>query len=155
MCKPKETIVKISCSIGLGAAMYLAVVTPANAESSLLGKWLGQFKGVQIELPAERGPFGYAREEANAVRPPKFVEKPLQLDVESDSKGLATGTWTSAAGEFKKRFVCAQVSTLSWNCIDSGGRATIDVTSATEIKVCYFDNREGAQGAGCAVLTKS
>ena len=37
----------------------------------------------------------------------------------------------------------------------AGGRATVEVTSATEIRVCYLDNREGAQGAGCALLKKA
>jgi hypothetical protein len=107
---------------------------------------------VQIEIPPERGPFGHPREDAKGVQTPSFVEQTLQLDIETQSKGLAVGTWT--AGEFKKHFVCAQTSQTIWNCIDSGGRASVEVTSPTEIKVCYFDNREGAQGAGCAMLRR-
>jgi hypothetical protein len=67
--------------------------------------------------------------------------------------GHTLTTWS--AGEFKQRFVCALVSSTLWNCVDAGGRASIEVRSATEIKVCYLDNREGAQGAGCGVLKKA
>lgn len=108
---------------------------------------------MQIEIPPERGRFGYAREEAKGAQTPSFLENPLQLDIETQSKGLVVGTWT--AGGFKKRFVCAQTSQAIWSCIDSGGRASVEVTSSTEIKVCYFDNREGAQGAGCAILRRT
>ena len=139
--------------VPLGALLCITAGAATPAESDLVGKWVGQFRGVQIEIPAERGPFGYAREEAPAVQPPRFVEKPLHFDIESQSKGLVSGTWTSA--EFKKRFVCAQTSAIIWNCIDSGGRASLEVTSSSEIKLCYFDNREGAQGAGCAILKRS
>ena len=140
-------------SVALGALLSVVASIPARAETDLTGKWVGQFNGVQIEIPAERGPFGYPREEAKGAQTPRFVEQTLQLDIETQSKGLAVGTWT--AGEFKKHFVCAQVSQPIWNCIDSGGRASVEVTSPTEIKVCYFDNREGAQGAGCAILRRT
>jgi hypothetical protein len=140
-------------SVALVAFLSVVASIPARAETDLTGKWVGQFNGVQIEIPPERGPFGYAREEAKGAQTPRFVENPLQLDIETQSKGLAVGTWT--AGEFKKHFVCAQTSQASWSCIDSGGRASVEVTSSTEIKVCYFDNREGAQGAGCAILRRT
>ena len=140
-------------SVALGAVFAVVASVPARAETDLIGKWVGQFNGVQIELPPERGPFGYPREEANAARTPRFIDDSLQLDIETQSKGLVVGTWT--ANEFKKHFVCAQTSQTIWNCIDSGGRASVEVTSPTEIKVCYFDNREGAQGAGCATLRRS
>ena len=87
------------------------------------------------------------------IRAPKFVEATLQLDVETQKKGLAVGTWN--AGEFKHTFVCAQISQAAWNCVDAGGRASLEIESATEIRLCYLDNREGAQGAGCAQLRKS
>jgi hypothetical protein len=139
--------------VALGALLSVVASIPARAETDLSGKWVGQFKGVQIEIPPERDPFGFPREEAaKGVQTPKFVEKTLQFDIETQNKGLAVGTWT--AGEFKKHFVCALVNQASWNCIDSGGRASVEVTSAAEIRVCYFDNREGAQGAGCATLRK-
>jgi hypothetical protein len=38
--------------------------------------------------------------------------------------------------------------------VDAGGRASIEITSPTEMKLCYLDNRQGAQGAGCALLRK-
>jgi hypothetical protein len=63
------------------------------------------------------------------------------------------GTWN--AGEFKQTFVCAQLNPAAWNCVDAGGRASIEIKSATEIRLCYLDNRGGAQGAGCAQLRKS
>ena len=140
-------------SVTLGAFLSLAAGIPAHAETDLTGKWVGQFNGVQIEIPPERGPFGYPLEEAKGAQAPRFVENTLQLDIETQRKGLVVGTWI--AGEFKKHFVCAQTSQTIWNCIDSGGRASVEITSPTEIKVCYFDNREGAQGAGCAILQRT
>jgi hypothetical protein len=139
-------------SVALGALLSVVASMPAHADTDLTGKWVGQFNGVQIEIPPERGPFGYPREDAKGTQTPRYVENPLQLDIETQSKGLAVGTWV--AGEFKKHFVCAQTSQTIWNCIDAGGRASVEVTSPTEIKVCYFDNREGAQGAGCAILRR-
>jgi hypothetical protein len=139
--------------VALGALLSVVASIPARAETDLIGIWAGQFNGVQIEIPPERGPFGYLREEAKATQTPRFVEQVMRLDIETQSKGLAVGTWT--AGEFKKQFVCAQTSQTIWNCIDSGGRASVEVTSPTEIKVCYFDNREGAKGAGCAILRRT
>jgi hypothetical protein len=140
-------------SVALGALLSVVASIPARADTDLTGKWVGQFNGVQIEIPPERGPFGHAREEAKGEQTPRFVDNPLQIDIETQSKGLVVGTWT--AGEFRKHFVCAQTSQTIWNCIDSGGRASVEVTSPTEIKVCYFDNREGAQGAGCGTLRRA
>jgi hypothetical protein len=77
----------------------------------------------------------------------------LQINFETQKKGLAVGTWN--AGKFKQKFACAQISPTVWNCVDAGGRASVEITSATEIKVCYLDNRQGAQGAGCALLRKA
>jgi hypothetical protein len=139
--------------VALGVLSSVVVSIPARAETDLTGKWVGQFNGVQIEIPAERGPFGSPREEAKGAQTPRFAEQTLQLDIETQNKGLAVGTWT--AGEFKKHFVCAQTGQTIWNCIDSGGRASVEVTSQAEIKVCYFDNREGAEGAGCANLRRT
>jgi hypothetical protein len=140
-------------SVALGSVFFLIVSTAARADSQLTGKWVGRFNGVQIELPREQGPFGYPRDEAKVAQAPRFIENSLQLDVETESKGLMVGTWT--AGEFKKHFVCAQTSQTIWNCIDAGGRAALETTSPTELRVCYFDNREGAQGAGCATLRRT
>jgi hypothetical protein len=149
-----EIIVRSYYLVALGSLLSAVASIPARAETDLTGKWVGQFNGVQIEIPAERGPFGYPREEANKkAQTARFVEQALQFDIETQNKGLAVGTWS--AGEFKKHFVCAQISQSIWNCIDSGGRASVEVTSPTEIKVCYFDNREGAQGAGCANLRRT
>jgi len=145
--------VKIYYSVALGVLLSVVASVPARADTDLTGKWVGQFNGVQIEIPPERGPFGYPHGEDKGTQTPRFVENPLQLDIQTQSKGLAVGTWT--AGEFKKHFVCAQVGQTLWNCIDSGGRASIEITSPTEFKVCYFDNREGAQGAGCAILRRA
>jgi hypothetical protein len=139
--------------MALVALLSVVASVPARAETDLTGKWVGQFNGVQIEIPPERGPFGSPREEGNGTQKPRFVNNPLQLDIETQSKGLIVGTWN--AGEFKKHFVCAQTSETIWNCIDSGGRASVEITSPTEIKVCYFDNREGAQGAGCGILRRT
>jgi hypothetical protein len=135
---------------------FLSVVaeSPAHAETDLMGKWTGTFRGVQVEFPPQRGPFGRTIDDGKkGSSAPRFVENPLQLEFDSQKNGLTVGTWT--AGEFKQRFVCALVSSTMWNCVDAGGRASIEVRSATEIKVCYLDNREGAQGAGCGVLKKA
>jgi hypothetical protein len=140
-------------SVALCALLSVVASVAARAETDLTGSWVGRFSGVQIEIPPQRGPFGYPHEDAKATQSPRFVENSLQLDIETQSKGLVVGTWV--AGEFQKHFVCAQISQSAWSCIDSGGHASIEVTSPTEIKVCYFDNREGAQGAGCASLRRS
>jgi hypothetical protein len=140
-------------SLALGALLSVLASIPARAETDLTGKWVGPFSGVQVEIPLQPGPFGRQSGEAKSVQAPRFVEATLQIDVEIQKKGLAVGTWT--AGEFKQRFVCAQISQAVWNCVDAGGRASIEVTSATEIRVCYLDNRGGAQGAGCAKLKKA
>jgi len=146
----------ISKSAILAAAIGgLSVVTSisAGAETGLTGKWAGQFNGVQIEIPLRSGPIDYlSGKPRGTVQGPRFVEATLQIEFQTQKNGLAVGTWI--AGEFKQQFVCAQISKAVWNCVDSGGRASLEVTSETEIKVCYLDNREGAQGAGCAVLQK-
>ena len=93
------------------------------------------------------------RNDNKGAAPARFVDNALQFVIETQNKGLIVGTW--AAEDYKKHFVCAQTSPTEWNCIDSGGRATLEATSPTEIKLCYFDNREGAQGAGCASLRRA
>jgi len=140
-------------SVALSASLFIVASVPARAETDLTGKWIGQFIGVQIEIPPERGPFGYPLGEGREAQAARFVENPLELDIDTQKKGLVVGTWI--AGEFKKHFVCAQTSQTIWNCIDSGGRASVEMISPTEMKVCYFDNREGAQGAGCAILRRT
>ena len=140
-------------SMALGALLSVVANVPAHADTDLTGKWVGQFNGVQVEIPPQPGPFGYQSGEPRKAEAPRYIETTLQINFESQKKGLAAGTWN--AGEFKQKFVCAQVSQSQWNCVDAGGRASVEVTSATEIKVCYLDNREGAQGAGCALLRKA
>ena len=51
-------------SMAVGALLSVVASIPARADTDLTGKWVGQFNGVQIEIPPERGPFGHAREEA-------------------------------------------------------------------------------------------
>ena len=138
--------------VALGAVLSVVASLPANAETELTGKWVGPFNGVQVEIPVQPGPFGYESGESRRASGPRFTETTLQIDFEAQKKGLAVGTWN--AGEFKQRFVCAQISQAAWNCVDAAGRASIEVMSATEIKVCYLDNLQGAQGAGCALLRK-
>jgi hypothetical protein len=141
-------------SVIVGALLSVVATLPAHAETELSGKWVGPFKGVQIEIPVQAGPFGYESADAKTIQGPRYVENTLQISFEAQQqKGLAVGTWN--AGQFKQRFVCAQIGQTMWNCVDAAGRASIEVTSATEIKVCYLDNRQGAQGAGCALLRKS
>ena len=60
-------------SVALGALLSVVASIPARAETDLNGKWVGQFNGVQIEIPPERGPFGYPREEAKGAQTPRFV----------------------------------------------------------------------------------
>jgi hypothetical protein len=138
--------------VAFGAFLFVITTVSARADTDLTGKWTGQFVGVQIEIPPDRGPFGHVRDETKP-QAARFVDNPLELDIETQNKGLAIGTWT--AGEFKKHFVCAQTNPTVWQCMDSGGHASVEVASSSEIKVCYFDNREGAQGAGCATLRRS
>jgi hypothetical protein len=140
-------------SVALGVLLSVAASIPAHAETELTGKWVGPFNGVQVEIPLRPGPFGWESGEARKSQGPRFIESTLQIEFEIQKKGLAVGTWT--AGQFKQKFVCAQINQTVWNCVDSGGRASLEVTSATEIKVCYQDTREGAQGAGCALLRKT
>jgi len=140
-------------SVLLGALLSVVASIPARADTDLTGKWVGTFNGVQVEIPLQPGPFGWQGADTRRVQTPRFVEATLQLDFETEKKGLAVGTWN--AGEFKQKFVCAQISQAVWNCVDAGGRASLEIKSATEIRLCYLDNREGAQGAGCAQLRKS
>jgi len=140
-------------SILLSVVASISAHAQTDARTDLTGKWTGPFHGIQIEIPLRPGPFGWQPGENKQIPGPRFVESTLQIDVEIQKKGVAAGTWT--AGEFKQKFVCAQVGQAVWNCVDAGGRSTLEVTSATEIKVCYLDNRESAQGAGCALLRRA
>jgi hypothetical protein len=146
-------MVRTYYSLAVGAVLSVVAASSAHAETELTGKWVGQFNGVQVELPLQAGPFGYQVGDSRKAAGPKFVETTLQIEFETQKQGLAVGTWN--AGEFKQRFACAQLTPTQWNCVDSEGRANIDIRSATEIKVCYFDNLQGAQGAGCALMRKS
>jgi hypothetical protein len=145
--------VRTHCFLLVGSLMSVVANVPAFAGTDLSGNWVGPFKGVQIEIPVQAGPFGYGGGESREIQGPRFIETTLQINFETGQKGLAVGTWN--AGQFKQRFVCAQVSPTLWNCVDATGRASIEVTAVSEIKVCYLDNRQGAQGAGCALLKKS
>jgi hypothetical protein len=148
-----EVIMRTYYSVALAALVSVVANMPALAEADLTGRWVGQFKGIQVEIPLQPGPFGYRSGDSRKAPGPRFGEATLQMDFEIQREGLAAGTWN--AGEFKQKFVCAQTSQTQWSCVDAGGRASVEVKSGTEIKVCYLDNREGAQGAGCALLRKS
>lgn len=138
----------------VGSLLSVLASIPAHAETDLTGKWVGTFSGVQIEFPPQRGPFTYLKnDDKPAQTSPRFVDNPLQLVIDTQKNGVAVGSWN--AGQFKQRFVCAQISQAMWNCIDAGGRASLEVKSATELRVCYLDNREGAQGAGCGLLRRA
>ena len=127
---------------------------PTLADVPLTGTWSGKFVGVQIQFPSQRGPFGLLKDNSRKPSPDsKFTETPLTLDFSNEKNGLAVGTWKS--GEFSQNFVCAQISSTMWNCVDAGGRGSLELKSSTQLKVCYLDNREGAQGAGCGLLQKS
>jgi hypothetical protein len=130
------------------------VASPALADDALIGKWSGPFKGVQIEFPPQQGPFSYLKDAPKKASPdPKFTETPLTLEFTTQKNGLAVGVWKS--GEFSQYFVCTQINSAMWNCVDAGGRASIELKSSAQINVCYLDNREGAQGAGCGLLQKT
>jgi hypothetical protein len=138
----------------LGILLLAVAGAAVAAETDLTGKWVGPFNGVQIEVPIRPSAFGYLSGEPTKLqKPPRFVSVTLQIDVDTQKNGLAVGTWSG--GDFKQEFVCAQTSLALWNCVDAGGRATLEVVSVSEIKVCYLDNREGAQGAGCAILQRT
>ena len=139
--------------VTVSALLSFAATVPAHAETALVGNWSGPFNGVQIEIPVQAGPFGYETGEARTVQGPRFIESTLQISFETQQKGLVVGTWT--ARQFKQRFACAQLNPTIWSCVDATGRASIEVTSAGELKVCYLDSRQGALGAGCALLKKA
>jgi hypothetical protein len=66
-----------SCySVALGALLSVVASIPARAETDLTGKWIGQFIGVQIEMPPERGPFGYPLGEGKGAQAPQVRRKP-------------------------------------------------------------------------------
>lgn len=136
----------------LGILLSAVANVAASADMDLTGNWVGPFNGVQVEIPVEPGPFGYESGQARTVQGPIFVQTTLHIDFEIQKRGLAAGNWSTT--KFHQRFACAQISQDVWNCVDAGGRASLQVMSATEIKVCYLDNRLGAQGAGCALLRK-
>jgi hypothetical protein len=148
----EEVIVRTYYSLTLGILLAAVANVAASAEMNLTGRWVGPFNGVQVEISVEPGPFGYQNGEPRTVQGPRFVETTLHIDFEDQRQGLAVGTWSTA--NFRQRFACAQINETVWNCVDSGGRASLEVRSASEIKVCYLDNRLGSQGAGCALLRK-
>jgi hypothetical protein len=142
-------------SLALGAISSVLLIIPAHADMELIGNWVGQFNGVQVEIPIRSGPFGYefGQPLAGKLPGPRFVHAILHINFETQKDDLAVGTWKTA--KFEQRFVCAQISENIWNCVDAGGRSRIEVKSATEMRLCYLDDRQGAQGAGCALLKKT
>ena len=139
-------------SLTLGIFLAVVANVAASAEPGLTGNWVGTFDGVQVEIPVEPGPFGYENGDPRTIKGPQFIETTLHIDFETGRPGLAVGTWSTQ--KFRQRFACAQIRHALWNCIDAGGRASLEMMSATKMKVCYLDNRLGAQGAGCALLQK-
>ena len=98
---------RIYYSVALGVLLSVVANTPARADTDLTGTWTGPFSGVQVEIPLQPGPFGYVSGESRGVQQePRFVETKLQINFETQKKGLAVGTWN--AGTFKQKFVCAQ-----------------------------------------------
>src|SRR5215469_1502917 len=146
---------RTSHSLALGAVLSVLAIIPAKADTELTGNWIGEFNGVQVEIPIQSGPFDYeiGQPSPGKLPGPRFVHAMLHITFESQKNGLAVGTWS--AGKFGHKFVCAQISENIWNCVDAGGRTSIEVKSATEMRLCYLDDREGAQGAGCASLKKT
>lgn len=142
-------------SVALAATLSVLVIIPAKADTELTGDWVGQFNGVQVEIPIRSGPFDYefGQPSPGKLAGPRFIKAMLHINFETQQSGLAVGTWK--AGKFEQRFVCAQISGNNWNCVDAGGRTSIEVISASEMRLCYLDDREGAQGAGCAHLKKT
>lgn len=140
-------------SLTAGIILAAAANVAASADTGLAGHWVGTFNAVQVEIAVEPGPFGYESGQPRTVQGPRFMETTLHIDFETQQKGLAAGTWST--DKFSQRFACAQIAETAWNCVDAGGRASLEVLSATRIKVCYLDNRLGAVGAGCALLQKA
>jgi hypothetical protein len=146
-------IVRTYCSAAVGVVLSVIATAPAWADTDLTGKWVGQFNGVEVGIPVQAGPFGYQVGDPRTADGPKFMQTTLHIEIETQKQGLAVGTWNT--DEFKQKFACAQISQSQWSCLDSDGRANLEVRSPTEIKVCYFNNLRGAQGAGCALLKKT
>lgn len=142
-------------SLALAATLSVLVIDSAHADAQLTGAWVGQFKGIQIEIPMRPAPFDYefGQPAAGKLAGPRFVQATLHVDFDVEKGGLAAGTWRTA--RFEQRFVCAQVGANTWDCADAGGRTSIELLSATTMRLCYLDDREGAQGAGCASLMKT
>lgn len=139
--------------LALSSLLLVGANALAQADTKLTGNWAGPFHGVQIDIPVQPGPLGYEAGDARTVQGPRFIDSTLQISFETEQNGLVVGTWS--ARQFKEKVVCAQLNPTLWNCVDATGRSSIEVTSATEIKVCYLDSRQGALGAGCALLKKS
>src|SRR5580658_966966 len=106
---------RIYRSVIVGTVLSVVVSVPAWADTDLTGKWVGPFKGVQIEIPVQAGPFGYESGDSKTIQGPRFVENTLQINFETGQKGLLVGTWN--AGQFKQRFVCAQLGQTMWSCV--------------------------------------
>lgn len=138
----------------LGILLVLASPLTTWADGNLTGTWEGQFKGVQVGLGTggQYGPWGTPRESAQKLDEPNFVDAALSVSIDVEKNGLLVGRW--ASGEFGQEFACAQTSPKTWNCQDHAGRASIDVVSSNQLKVCYFDTRRGAHGAGCASMKR-
>lgn len=138
----------------IGVLMVLASPLTAWADGDLTGTWDGQFKGVQVGLATSGalGPWGTPRDVPQKLDEPNFVDAPLSVSIDTQKDGLLVGRWV--AGEFGQQFACAQTSPKTWSCQDHAGRADIDIVSSNEIKVCYFDTRQGAHGAGCASMKR-
>jgi len=140
--------------------LFLTISTSSRAETDLTGTWVGQFKGVHINVPlAGRGPFSYRPQEAGRDPKPQFMEHELTVSIEIHEDNLLYGHWAiKEAGESPRRgdyFVCAMTNPNSWRCVDPVGTTNVEVLSATEMKICYFDSGSFGQGAGCANLKKA
>ena len=78
-------------SVALAVFLFIGAAA-AHAQSDLVGKWTGQFVGVQIEMPADRGPFGQVRDDNKGAPPARFVDNALQFVIETQNKGLIVGS---------------------------------------------------------------
>lgn len=147
--------------------LLLAVVSPllllatsmsSQAQTDLTGTWVGQFKGVYINVPqVQPGMFSSRSYEARRKTGPEFLENPLTVVIEAQQEDTMHGQWSIQSGEGSRRggaFVCALTDPNNWTCVDVEGTTDVEILSANEMKVCHFASSSDGQGAGCGVLKK-
>lgn len=131
----------------------LLLVLPVCAEGNLVGHWSGTITAVLANSTSgPPSPFA-AIENTENQSEPRFIDADLKVSFEEQKDGLAFGKWATQQSEHP--FVCAQLSSGDWDCIDANARATFHALSDNHVKVCYLNQSGRRQIAACGELTKS